>query len=75
MVENTRLPVPKIYEVIQFENKMAIVMELIEGTSMMQAILNDLNNIPFYIDSITDLQIKMHSISAFGFPTMSDKLT
>ncbi len=75
MVENFKLPVPKIYEVIQLENKMAIVMDLIEGTSMQQILINDPNNISFYIDSVTDLQIKIHSIDALGFPTLKDKST
>lgn len=76
MVESLNLPVPKIYEVIQIENKMAIVMDLIEGTSMQQVILNDMNNLALYIDKIIDLQIKIHSIniSVPGFPTMKDRL-
>ena len=75
MVEETGLPVPKIYEVIQFENKLAIVMDLVEGASMERIVLNDLNNVSVYIDSIIDLQIKINSINAFGFPSMKDRLT
>ena len=74
MVENIKLPIPKIYEVIEYKGRMAIVMDLIEGTSMKQIIRNDINNIDSYIDIIIDLQIKIHSINAFGFPKMKDRL-
>lgn len=72
MVESLNLPVPKIYEVIQIENRMAIVMELIEGTSMKEIVLNDMENLNFYIDRVIDLQMKIHSINinVSVFPTM-----
>lgn len=75
MVETINLPAPKIYEVIQIENKMAIVMELIEGISMKQIVMNDMDNLSFYLDTVTNLQEKLHGISVNvpGFPTMKDK--
>lgn len=76
VVESIDLPVPKIYEVIQIENRMGIVMDLIEGISMEQVILNDLNNLEFYLDQIIDLQIKIHSINIQvpGLLNMKDRL-
>lgn len=76
VVESLNLPVPKVCEVIQIENKMAIVMDLIEGVSMEQVIFNDMNNVALYIDEIVDLQIKIHNINinAPGFLTMQDRL-
>lgn len=76
VVEGLDLPVPKIYEVIQLDNRMAIVMGLIEGTSMEQVIINDLNNVANNIEKIIDLQIKIHStqINVPGFLTMKDRI-
>lgn len=74
MVENAGVPVPKLYEVIEYENKMAIVMELIEGITMRDQMLRDMANIESYLDRIVDLQITIHNRTGLGLPRMEDRL-
>lgn len=74
MVEHTQLPIPKIYEVIQYDNRMAIVMDLIEGPSLKELIFNNQANSNAYIDLVVDLHIKVHKVNALGLPNMKDRL-
>ncbi len=74
MVENAALPVPKLYEVIKYENKMAIIMELIEGITMRDQMLKDMANIESYLERIVDLQITIHNRTGLGLPRMEDRL-
>lgn len=75
IIEGTKLPIPKIYEVIQIDNRMAIVMDMIEGISLKDIILNDFKNVGMYMNTFIDLQIQVHNISLAGLPVMKEKFT
>jgi tRNA A-37 threonylcarbamoyl transferase component Bud32 len=61
MVEDIGIPVPKVYEVLNVENKMAIKMDYIKGISLFEAISKDIDNAVFYIEQMVKLQIEIHS--------------
>lgn len=61
MIENTELPVPKTYEVLSIDKQMAIKMDYIKGMSLIDYIVNDLDNTAVYIEKMVKLQVEMHS--------------
>lgn len=73
-VEATKLPIPKIHQVLKIENRWAIVMDLVSGTTMKDIIINDLKDINLHIDSIVNLQFKMHQIEANGLIKLDERL-
>lgn len=76
MIEHTKLPIPKIYEVVQIDNRMAIVMDIVPGASLKDIIFNNLKDIDIFMRDFIDLQIQVHNvcINAIGFPSMKDRL-
>ena len=61
IVENTELHIPKIYEVLNIDNQMAIKMEYIKGISLIDSILKDIDNTEVYLENMVKLQIEIHS--------------
>lgn len=60
-VENIGIPIPKVYEVINIENKMAIKMDYIKGISLFDVMYKDIDNSSFYIEQMVKLQIEINS--------------
>lgn len=60
-VENIGIAVPKVYEVINVENKMAIKMDYIKGISLFDAIYKDIDNTALYLEEMVKLQIAINS--------------
>ncbi|WP_160679179.1 phosphotransferase [Clostridium sp. C8-1-8] len=61
IIENTGLPVPKVYEVLNIDNQMAIRMDYLKGESLMQCLQNDVNNLQAYIEKMVQIQVSIHS--------------
>lgn len=60
-IENSGLPIAKVHEVLNIDNKIAIKMDYIEGQNFNECLLSDINNAKNYIDTMVDLQIEIHS--------------
>jgi tRNA A-37 threonylcarbamoyl transferase component Bud32 len=73
-VENTKLPVPKVHQVLKIKNRWAIVMDMINGVTMKDIIFNDICNLNLHINSIVDLQYKMHQIDVAGLNRLNEGL-
>ena len=56
------LPVPKIFEVTEVQNRQAIIMEYVKGESIGDLLLNDLNAAEHYISICVNEQQKIHAI-------------
>lgn len=74
IIEETGLPIAKVYEVLNIEDKVAIRMEYIEGITLQECILADIDNIYKYIDTMVDLQMKIHSKNTYLPLGLKDKL-
>lgn len=76
MIEGTKLPVPKVYEVLQIENRMAIIMDMVEGVSFKDIIFNNLEDTERLMNTFIDLQTQVHSIkiNVPEFPDMAERL-
>jgi aminoglycoside phosphotransferase (APT) family kinase protein len=61
IIENTGLPVPKVYEVLNIDNQMAIKMDYIKGDSLMDRLLNNTENFEAYIEKMVKIQVSIHS--------------
>lgn len=67
------LPVPAVHKIISIGNRAGIVMEYIDGELLGNIILGDLTNMPYYIEKVVELQLKMHQCTGDDFPNMKDK--
>ena len=61
LIENAGLPIAKIHEVLNINNKIAIKMDYIEGVTLNECLLSDIDNANKYVDIMVDLQIETHS--------------
>ncbi|HDR7612591.1 TPA: aminoglycoside phosphotransferase family protein [Bacillus mycoides] len=57
------LQVPKVYEVTKLQGRQAIIMEYIQGKSVGELLLNNLNQAEHYINICVSIQQKIHAIS------------
>jgi thiamine kinase-like enzyme len=73
-IENSGLPISKVHEVLNIDNKIAIKMDYIEGKNLNECLLSDINNAQNYIDIIVDLQIDIHSKNLKLPLSLKDKL-
>ena len=60
-IEETGLPVPKIYEVGIFDGKWTIKMEYVEGRTLAQLMQENPDKIDEYIEKMLDLQLEVHT--------------
>jgi len=74
-IENTQLPVPKIHEVLKIKDRWAIVMDMVNGITMKDVIVNDIQNVSLHISNIVDLQLKMHQVDGNGLKRLNERLT
>ena len=68
-------PAPEVFDVVDINGKSAIIMELIEGDSLGEIILRDSANAYSLLADSVELQIKLHSMDAIGFPSQKEILT
>ena len=61
IIEKFGLPTPKVYEVLNIENKLGIKMEYIEGPTLIDYMLENIENIESYIEKMVKLQIEIQS--------------
>lgn len=73
-VEETGLPVAKIWEVCDCEGKLAIVMDNIKGKTLAELIKANPQKQGDYLRKFVDLQIKMHSYKAPLLNKLTDKM-
>lgn len=64
IIENTDLPVPKIYEILNINNQMAIKMDYINGTSLFDCISKNPENTMVYMENMVKLHKEIHSKKA-----------
>lgn len=68
------LSVPKVLDVTKIDGKQAIIMEYIEGRTLGELLLENMEQAEYYIGISINLQLKMHSIVADSLEPMSSKL-
>ncbi|MEG1609235.1 MAG: aminoglycoside phosphotransferase family protein [Clostridia bacterium] len=73
-VEETGLPVAKIWEVCDCGGKLAIVMDNIKGKTLAELIKTNPQKQDEYLCRFVDLQIKMHSYKAPLLNKLADKM-
>ncbi|MGH1253781.1 aminoglycoside phosphotransferase family protein [Bacillus pacificus] len=56
------LPVPNVFEVTKIQNRQAIIMEYVKGDSIGDLLLNNLNEVEYYINIWVNEQKKIHAI-------------
>jgi len=68
------LPVPKIYGLIEIDNKIGIVMDYIEGIPVGNIVLEDMSRSEEYLIKTIEIQNNIHKIETKAIPHMKDKL-
>jgi hypothetical protein len=68
------LPVPKVFDIIEIDNKLGIVMEFIDGTPLGEIILKNIFKAKKYLIKSIDIQNSIHKIETNSFPNMKNKL-
>ena len=74
MAYNYGLPVPKIYDIIEKDNKLGIIMEYVEGIPVGNIIFNNNTKFEEYIKISIEIQNNIHKIETNEFPFMKEKL-
>lgn len=74
MIESVGVPMAKVHEVLNIDNKLAIKMDYIKGESLHKCLLSDIGNINNYVDIMVDLQLKVHSKEIWLPLSFKDKL-
>ncbi|MFS1515442.1 phosphotransferase [Bacillus sp. SCS-151] len=69
------LPVPKVYDVTKINGKQAIIMEYIYGRTMGDLLLQNSDQVEYYMNISIDIQQQIHMVKADPIETMSEKLT
>lgn len=60
LIESTGLPVAKTYEVVSINEQLAIKMDYIKGNSVIDCMLNNMQEVTKYIEKMVDLQIEIN---------------
>ena len=68
------LPVPKIYGIIEINDKLGIEMDFIDGITLGKAILADKSKTYVYLEKSIELQNEIHRIETDKFPLMKNRL-
>ena len=68
------LPVPQVIDVTKLDGKQAIIMEYIEGKTLGELFLKDLERAEYYISISIDIQQKIHQVRPKSLELMSEKL-
>lgn len=61
IIEHANISIPKVHEIVNIDNKLAIKMDYIDGISLIDCIYNDRDNLITYIKKMVELQIQLHS--------------
>ncbi len=71
----TGLPIPKIFDFIEFEKRGAIVYQKLEGESLLDSLKKSPQNIKGFACDMADLHYDISKVEApNGFPTFKDKI-
>ena len=73
MAFSNGLPVPEIYDIIEIDNKIAIVMEYIEGKLLSKIVQEDSKNFSKYLTMSIEIHNNIHKIETNDFPPMKEK--
>lgn len=73
MAFNYGLPVPEIYDIIEIDNKIGIVMDYIDGVSVGDIVKEDDKKLEKYLVMAIKIQNNIHKIETKEFPIMKDK--
>lgn len=68
------LPVPAIYDVTETDGRRAIIMEYADGRPFGELMEAGVQSTESYLERSVDIQIRIHRITAKGFPSQSGKL-
>jgi tRNA A-37 threonylcarbamoyl transferase component Bud32 len=74
IVEGTKLHIPSVHEVLNINNQMALSMDYLKGISLMDCIINDMENATRYVDDMVKLQIDIHSRKVWLPFSLKDRL-
>ena len=73
-VEKHGLPVPKVGQMIEIENRVGIIYEKIEGTSMLTQIMKHPMSSAVYARQMADLHSKMHECKILDMPKYKETI-
>ncbi|MDR1175311.1 MAG: phosphotransferase, partial [Treponema sp.] len=73
-VMETGLKVPQLLEVTRIEDRWALVMEYIEGTTLAELMEKNPGHFDKYLERFVDIQLSMHSYSAPRLPLHTEKM-
>jgi RIO-like serine/threonine protein kinase len=73
-VMETGLKVPRLLEVTQIDGRWALVMEYIEGTTLVELMKKNPTRFDEYLERFVDIQLEMHSYSAPRLPMHTEKM-
>jgi len=73
IVHAAGFPVPAFHEVCKINGKWAIVMDYIEGRTLVSMIDNDHANMSQYINRLVDIQMNLHSYKVERLRRLTDK--
>ncbi|MDR1420038.1 MAG: phosphotransferase [Treponema sp.] len=73
-VMETGLTVPRLLEVTRIDDRWALVMEYIEGTTLAELMEKNPGRFDEYLERFVDIQLKMHSYSAPRLPLHTEKM-
>lgn len=74
MAHKAGLPVPAIYDINDLDGRPAIVMEYVKGQSLGEIMLVQPEKAYHCLDMAADMHMKMHAVSADGFPSQHENL-
>ncbi|MGL4337582.1 MAG: phosphotransferase [Turicibacter sp.] len=60
MIEQTHIRIPKTYEVVTVDHRLAIKMDYVRGVSLIDCLLKDPENSLTYVEKMVDLHIEIH---------------
>jgi len=64
-IEHTGLPIARVHEVFEYNGQIALKLDYIDGVSLNDCMLADLDNTWHYLDLMIELQILVHSKEAY----------
>ena len=73
-VEETGLPIPKLFEVTTVDGKWALVYEFIEGKTLVELTKENPEKTDEYLEKFVDIQLEIHSKKAPRLNKLKDKM-
>lgn len=73
VINELKVPAPKVYGVETFHNRTVLLMDQLKGISLLDVMLKDRNKAPECMDTIVRLQVEMHKMLLLGYTALKSK--